>query len=118
MPVILAESPSSGGLYLVDQRPESLGLANRQLGKDLPIDLDAGPGEAGDEHRVGEAELADGSVHALDPKRAEGALLQLSADIFILQGALDRLLGGANRVLATAVIALRLLQNLLVLGMG
>src|SRR3546814_20441245 len=52
------------------------------------------------------------------PERAEAALLHLAVAIGVLPGLLHRLTGDADRVLATAVIALRLFQDILVLGAG
>src|SRR3546814_6593034 len=49
------------------------------------------------------------------PERAEAALLHLAVAIGVLPGLLHRLTGDADRVLATAVIALRLFQDILVL---
>src|SRR5207302_1546956 len=61
---------------------------------------------------------ADRGVDALDPQSAEAALLHLAVAVGILPGLLDRLAGDADGVLAAAVIALRLIQNALVLGAG
>ena len=74
--------------------------------------------QAVDKSAVGEAVLAHGRVDALDPERAEGALLALAVAIGVLHRLLDRLLGDADRILAAAVIALGLLQDFLVLGVG
>ena len=62
--------------------------------------------------------LAHGGIDALDPQRAEGALLGLAVAILILQRLLDGLLGDPDRVLAAAIVTLGGLQNFLVLGMG
>jgi hypothetical protein len=58
----------------------------------------------------GEAFLADGCVDALDPQSPEGPLLNLAVAIGVLAGLLDSLAGDPDRVLAAAVIALRLIQ--------
>src|SRR5690349_15127203 len=60
--------------------------------------------------------LADGSVDALDPKRAEGPLAVLAVAIGVLSRPVDRRLGGADGVLAPAVKAFGALQDFLVLG--
>ena len=65
---------------------------------------------------VGQAERAHRGVEALDPQRAEGALLPLAVAEGVLVGLLDRLLGDADGVLAAAVIALGGLVDFLVLG--
>jgi hypothetical protein len=62
---------------------------------------------------VGEAFGRDRGVDALDPEAPEAALLNLAVAIGVLPGLFDGLAGDADRVLATAVIALRLFQNLL-----
>src|SRR3546814_9665 len=68
------------------------------------------------ELRIGQAFGANRGVDALDPQGAERTLLNLAVAIGILAGLFDRLLGDADRVLATAIIALRLIQYALVLG--
>src|SRR5205823_13448070 len=55
-------------------------------------------------------------IEALDPQRAESALLALAVAEGVLPGLLDRGLGGANGVLAAAVKALGGLVDFLVLG--
>jgi hypothetical protein len=60
--------------------------------------------------------IAHGSVDALDPESAEVALLDAAVAVSVLAGLFDRLLGDTDRRLATAIIALRSLQNLLVTG--
>ena len=60
----------------------------------------------------------DGGVDALDPERAEGPLLALAVAEGVLAGLFDRGLGGADRVLAAAVITLGGLVDFLVLGVG
>ena len=74
--------------------------------------------QAVDELRVGEAFGAGGGVDALDPQGAEVALLGAAVAVGVLPGAIHGGLGGADGVLAAAVEALGLLQDLLVLGVG
>ena len=62
--------------------------------------------------------LADSSVDALDPEGAEVALAALAIAIGVLLRLLDRLLGDADRILATAIVALRGLDDFFVLGVG
>src|SRR5947209_19947751 len=104
------------GLHLVDDRLERLRLADRKLGQNLAVDLDAGFGKPVDEARIGQPEFAHRRIEALNPKRAEDALLRLAVACRILHRAIDGGFRGADRILATAVEALRLLQCLLVLG--
>src|SRR4029078_7268085 len=65
-------------------------------------------------HAVGPDECID----RLAPQGAEAPLLHLAVAVGILAGLLDRLAGDADRVLAAAVIALRLGPDPLVLGAG
>src|SRR5438552_4023224 len=71
-----------------------------------------------DELAVGQPLGAHRGVDALDPQGAEAALLHLAVAVGVLPGLLDCLAGDADRVLAAAVIALRLLEYALVLGAG
>src|SRR5215212_3649566 len=93
-------------------------LVDGHLGQDLAVDLDPGLAETVDKSRIGQAVLAHRRVEPLDPERAEGALLVLAVAVGVLQALLDRLLGDADRVLAAALEAFRLRENLLVLGVG
>ena len=105
------------GLGLLDDRLEGGRLADREVGQHLAVDRDPGLVEAVDESAVGEAEAAHRRVEALDPQGAERALAPLAVAERVLVRLLDRLLGDADRVLASAVIAFGGLQDLLVLGM-
>jgi len=58
----------------VDQRGERGRVADRQLGEDLAVHLDAGALEALDEAVVGEAVLPGGRVDAGDPQLTEVTL--------------------------------------------
>ena len=61
---------------------------------------------------------ADSSVNPLNPQRTKIALVYLAVAIGILPGLFDSLAGDADRILATAIITLRLIQNPLMLGFG
>jgi hypothetical protein len=91
---------------------------DRHVGKNLAVDFDAGLVQTVDEAAVGQAEFADGSVDALDPEGAEIALVDLAVAVGVLLGAIDGSLGGTDGVLAAAIEALGLLENLLVLGVS
>ena len=93
---------------LIDERLEGVRFADGDVGQNLAVDLDAGLVQAVDEAAVGEAFFTHGGVDALDPQGAEVALLNLAVAIGVLAGLLDRLARDANRILATAAIALRL----------
>jgi hypothetical protein len=91
-------------------------FVHRDVGHDLAVQFDPGQLHAVHEFAVGQAFDADSRVDALDPQATEGALLNLAVAISILAGLFDGLTGDANRILATAIIALGLFQNILVLG--
>src|SRR4051794_19671349 len=88
------------------------------VGEHLAVERDAGEVQRVDELTVGQPFRADCGVDALDPQSAEAALLHLAVAVGILPGLLDRLAGDSNGVLAAAVIALRLIEDPLVLGAG
>jgi hypothetical protein len=69
-----------------------------------------------DELAIGQSLGANRRVDALDPQGAEAPLLHLAVAIGILPGLFDGLAGDADGVLAAAIIALRIVQDPLVLG--
>ncbi|OWK26328.1 hypothetical protein AJ87_03255 [Rhizobium yanglingense] len=89
---------------------------DRHVGEDLAVDLDASLVQAVDEAAVSKAEFADGSVDALDPKRAEIALVNLAVAVGVLLGAIDGSLGGTDGVLAAAVEAFAAFRTFLCLA--
>src|SRR6476469_6350083 len=105
-------------LGLGDDGAERLAFMHRDIGQDLPVEVDVGELERVDELAIGQALRADRRVDPLDPQSAEAPLLHLAVAVGILPGLLDGLTGDADRVLATAVIALRLIEDPLVLGAG
>src|SRR5258705_13507042 len=104
------------GLGLFGDRLECRRLVDSEIGQNLAVDGDARLGQAVDEDAVGHAERTHGGIEALDPQRAEGALLALAVTEGILPGLLDRGLGSADGVLAAAVKTLGGLVDFLVLG--
>src|SRR4051812_21791621 len=106
------------GLGLLDDRLKSRRLGNGEVGQNLAIDLDPGLGKTVDKSAVVEPKRPHGGVEALDPERPEGPLAALAVAVGVLVGLLDRLLGDADRVLATAEIAFRGLEDFLVLGVS
>ena len=72
--------------------------------------------KAVDKDAVGHAERTNRGIDALDPERAERALLALAVAEGILPGLFDRGLGGADGVLAAAAETLGGLVDFLVLG--
>jgi hypothetical protein len=89
---------------------------HRDVGQDLPVEVDVRKLEGVDELAVGQAFRADRSVNALDPESAEVPLLNLAVAVGVLACLFDCLAGDTDRVLATAVIALRIVEDPLVLG--
>src|SRR4051812_1616072 len=87
-----------------------------QLGQALAIERDAGGLQAGHELAVVEAVLARGGVDALDPERAEIALLAAAADEGVLQRGIDRLFRGAIELALGLVKPFGPAQQLLALG--
>ena len=61
---------------------------------------------------------ANAGVDALNPQTPEGPLLHLAVAIGVLAGLFDGLARDADGILATAIIALRLIQNPLMLRLG
>src|SRR5690606_23742703 len=102
-------------LGLLDDGTECGAFVHRQVGHDLPIELDPGELSAVDELRVGQALGTHRRVDPLDPQRAEVALLNLAVAIGVLTGLFDGLTGNTDRVLAAAAVALGLFENPLVL---
>src|SRR5688572_3365966 len=91
---------------------------HRNVGQDLPVEVDVGELQRMDELAIGQSLGANRRVDALDPQGTEAPLLHLAIAIGVLPGLLDGLAGDTDRVLATAIIALRLIENPLMLGAG
>src|SRR5439155_23678850 len=105
-------------LRLGDDGAERLGLMHRDVGEHLAVERDAGEVQRVDELAIGQPFRADRGVDALDPQSPEAPLFHLAVAVGMLPGLLDRLAGDSDRVLAPAIIALRLIQDALVLGAG
>src|SRR5882724_12254145 len=104
------------GLGLFSDRLERRRLVDGEIRQHLAVDRDARLGEAVDKDAIGHAERTNRGIDALDPERAERALLALAIAEGILAGLLDRGLGGADGVLAAAVKTFCRLVDFLVLG--
>src|SRR3989475_5435553 len=72
-----------------DDRGEGLGLADRQIGHHLAVDVDPGELYAVHELRVGQPVLARSGIDALDPQSAEIALSVAAVAVGIAQPLLD-----------------------------
>src|SRR4030095_7951297 len=86
------------------------------MGQALPVEVDVGELQRMDELAIGQSLGANRRVDALDPESPEAPLLHLAFAIGVLPGLRDGLAGDADGVLAAAVIALRIVQDPLVLG--
>src|SRR4051812_4443319 len=91
---------------------------HRDVGEHFAVERDAGEVQRVDELAVGQPLGAGRGVDPLDPQGAEAPLLHLAVAIGVLPGLLDGLAGDSDRVLAAAVIALRIVEDPLVLGAG
>ncbi len=118
----IAEEPRDDGLRrerglgLLGDRLERRRLGDGEIRQHLAVHRDARLREAVDKDAVGHAERTHRGIDALDPERAEGALLALAVAEGILAGLLDRGLGGADGVLAAAAETLGGLVDFLVPG--
>src|SRR5947207_15106464 len=90
------------GLGLLGDRLERHRLGDGEIRQHLAVHRDARLREAVDKDAVGHAERAHRGIDALDPERAEGALLALAVAEGILSGLLDSGFRRANGVLAAA----------------
>src|SRR5690242_11441374 len=107
-------SSSQAGLGLLGDRTKRRDVVHGEIRQHLAVDGDAGLAEARDQAAVGQPELARGRVDAHDPQCAELALLLLAADVGVLLGLGDGLLGNAIDLAAGVVVALGGLQGFLV----
>src|SRR5258705_5138441 len=104
------------GLGLFGDRLERRRLVDGEVRQHLAIGRDTRLGKAVDKGTVGHAERTHRGVEALNPERAEGALLALAVAEGVLPGLFDGGLGGADGVLAAAVKTLGGLVDFLVFG--
>src|SRR5690606_27620304 len=97
---------SSGLLRRPDELGEGLRVAHCHLGEYLPVDLDLGRREAGDQLAVGGPVLTGGRVDAGDPEPAELTLARPAVAVGVLHGVHHLLVGGAETPAACALVAL------------
>src|SRR6478752_7618074 len=101
-------------LRLFSERRKTHRVVHGDVGQHLAVEGDAGLQQAVHEAAVAHAVDAGRGVDARDPQRTEITLLLLAADVGVLQGLRDRLLGDAEDLAAGVVVALGLLQDFLV----
>src|SRR5690606_39049224 len=101
-------------LRLLGQRGKPGRVVHGDVRQHLAVQGDAGLGQAVHEAAVAQAVHARGGVDAGDPQRTEVALLLLAADVGVLQGLGDGLLGNAEDLAARVVVTRGLLEDLLV----
>src|SRR5512134_1712512 len=95
------------------QRAEALGVARRDVGQGLAVQLHARPLEPGHELAVAHVVRPRRRVDAHDPQAAEVALLALAADVREVAGAVDRLLRGPVELALVEEVALGQAKDLL-----
>src|SRR6185312_4844148 len=103
-------------LGLFGNRLERYRFVDGEVRQHLAIHRDTRLGKAVDKPAVGHSERPHRGIEALDPQRAEGALLALAVAEGVLPGLVDRGLGGSDGVLAATVKAFGGLVDFLVLG--
>src|SRR5262249_38733643 len=89
-------------------------FADGKIRQHLAINGQPGLSQSGNKPAVVQSERPDRCVETLDPERAESALAPFAVAEGVLVCLLDRLIRDTDRILATAVVALGGLQNLLV----
>src|SRR6185312_16815 len=111
---------SSGqtGLCFLGDHAKRLDVVHGDVGQDLAVHRDTGLAQAIDQAAVGQAEHARGGVDADDPQRAELALALLAADIRVLTGLDDGLVGNAEDLATGVVVALGTTDDFLVTTTG
>jgi hypothetical protein len=103
-----------GGLGLLGDLAERRDVVDRDVGQGLAVQLDVRLQQAVHEAAVAQAVHAGRGVDAHDPQRTELALALLAADVRVLRGLRDRLLGDAIDLATGGVIALRGMEGALV----
>jgi hypothetical protein len=103
-------------LGCVDQRFKRFRLIGGHVGQDFAIKVDLSFDETFHETAIRQAMFASGGVDPLDPQRAELTLFQLPADIGVLTGFFDSLIGHTKCVFTTTAIAFGLVDNFFVAG--
>src|SRR5690606_17305572 len=99
-------------LRLLGQRGKTRRVVHGDVGQHLAVEGDAGLRQAVHEAAVAQAVDAGRGVDAGDPQRAEIPLLLLAADVGVLQGLGDGLLGNAADRAACVAVALGLVEDL------
>src|SRR5262249_49051415 len=97
------------------QVAESLGIAHREIGEDLAVEVAAGFFQSRDEAIVREPVHPRSGVDAQDPQTAEVALARLAVACGVAEGLVHRLLGHAVGVALGPPVAGGELENFLAL---
>src|SRR5262249_21777258 len=95
------------------QLREGLRVGQREVRQDLAIHLEPRLRESVHESAVGQAVLAGSRIDARDPELAEVALSLLAVPIGVAPAALDGLARALEQAAASAVVALRRVENAL-----
>src|SRR5579875_99496 len=101
------------GLSDVDQLTEGFGIAHREIGQNLAVNLDTGVGEPVDELVVGQAVGARAGIDASDPKAPHVPLPRPAIAILILKRAHDRFVGALYQPPPGSAEPLSAVENLI-----
>ncbi len=96
---------TSGVFHLVDNRLESGGVVEGEVGQDLAVDLDTSLVDEAHELGVRKVLHAGGGVDTLDPQSAEVALLILAVAVSVSQTLFPSVLGNGPYITAAAKVA-------------
>ena len=103
-------------LHLSHDGLEGFGVVDSKVGKNLAVDFDTSLVQAAHQLAVADTLDASGSVDALNPQGAEGALLVATIAEGIGQTLLPSVLGNSPDILASADVTAGQLQNSLSLS--
>jgi len=109
-------SLSESGFGLFHNAFKRSWFANCELSQDFTINFDTGFGQAVNELTIGKAVLTHSSVDTLDPDGTELTLFQLTADIGVLAGFFDGLIGNTEGILTAAAVTLGCIDNFFMTG--
>jgi hypothetical protein len=101
-----------------DQLREGAGVADREVGEDLAVNLDARLAQALNESVVGDAVGPGSGVDPLDPELAELALAGPAVAVCVAERMADLLLGLAVQARPLPAVASRQLEGLPALLLG
>jgi hypothetical protein len=107
-----------GALCNLNDRGKALLVANREIRKNLSVDLDAGEGQTVDKMAIGHAIQTASRVDPLDPQPTHCSLAVPTVTIGILESVHKGLMRSLVKAVARAAMPLHLLENTAVATMG